>query len=243
MRHPNLDKLLKDWSFDPHSLSVRLIKGDDGRDVVQMRVDMGVLQMETRGRPDGSQPSGFPTYLAYLLDAQTKTPDMVLDEEQCFEVDREFVQYYHRRISWLRLQYYRRACADADHTLALMDFCKEHSPDDEWTMNHEQYRPFVLFHRTQAAALAALEESNAEDAVTEINEGLEKIRTVFVEHEVEDEFEDDELVGRLTQLRESLREEYAIGKTLQERLREAVDKEQYELAARIREELAKRHGA
>ena len=124
-----------------------------------------------------------------------------------------------------------------------MDFCKEHSPDDEWTMNHEQYRPFVLFHRTQAAALAALEESNVEEAVTEINEGLEKIRTVFVEHEVEDEFEDDELVGRLTQLRESLREEYAIGKTLQERLREAVDKEQYELAARLRDELAKRHGA
>jgi hypothetical protein len=243
MRHPNLDKLLKDWSFDPHSLSVRLIKGDDGRDVVQMRVDMGVLQMETRGRPDGMQPGGFPTYLGFLLDAETKNPEMVLDEEQCFEVDREFVQYYHRRISWLRLQYYRRACADADHTLALMDFCKEHSPDDEWTMNHEQYRPFVLFHRTQAAALAALEESNAEEAVTEINEGLGKIRAVFVEHEVEDEFEDDELVGRLTQLRESLREEYAIGKTLQERLREAVDQEQYELAARLRDELAKRHGA
>jgi protein-arginine kinase activator protein McsA len=66
---------------------------------------------------------------------------------------------------------------------------------------------------------------------------------VFVEHEVEDEFDDDELVGRLTQLRESLREEYSIGKTLQERLREAVDQEQYELAARLRDELAKRHGA
>ena len=31
------------------------------------------------------------------------------------------MQYYHRRICWLRLQYYQRAVMDADHTLRLMD--------------------------------------------------------------------------------------------------------------------------
>ena len=45
---------------------------------------------------------------------------------------------------------------DADHSLAFMDFVKKYSPNDEWTLSHEQYRPFILFHRTQAAALAAL---------------------------------------------------------------------------------------
>ena len=47
-----LDEILRDWGFDPHTLSVRLVKNDEGRDVIQMRVDLGVLQMETQGRPD-----------------------------------------------------------------------------------------------------------------------------------------------------------------------------------------------
>jgi hypothetical protein len=238
--YKGLDGILHDWEFDPHSLSVRLVKGEDGRDVIQMRVDLGVLQMETQGRPDGLTPNGFTTFLDCLLDAEKRDADFRMDEDQCFEADREFVQFYHRRISWLRLQHYHRAVEDADHTLSLMDVCHDHSPDDEWTMSHEQYRPFVLFHRTQACALAALEDSDAQDAVEEINNGLEMMREVFAEHDAEEDFEQDEMVIQLVKLRESLCEEYAVGATLQERLAEAVETEQYELAARLRDELARR---
>ena len=38
---------------------------------------------------------------------------LVLSEEQCLEADREFVQFYHRRICWLTLRHYARALADA----------------------------------------------------------------------------------------------------------------------------------
>ena len=106
-------------------------------------------------------------------------------------------------------------------------------------MSHEQYRPFVLFHRTQAAALAALDESDAENAIAQINAGLEQMKEVFIEHEAEEEFDEDEMVQQLSKLRDSLREEYALGPTLQERLAEAVKTEQYELAARLRDELAR----
>ncbi len=54
-RQMHLDDLLAKWSFDPSTLNVRLVKGKDGRDVIQMRVDMGILQLETTGRPDGEQ--------------------------------------------------------------------------------------------------------------------------------------------------------------------------------------------
>jgi hypothetical protein len=235
-----LDGILHDWAFDPHSLSVRLVKGEDSRDVIQMRVDLGILQMETQGRPDGQPMQGYPTFLDLMLDIEKQDPDFVMDDDQCFEADREFVQYYHRRISWLRLQHYHRAVEDAEHTLSLMDVCRDHSPDEEWTMSHEQYRPFVLFHRTQAAALAALDESNAESAITEIDLGLEQMREVFVEHEAEEEFDDDEMVQQLVKLRDSLRDEYEVGPSLQERLAEAVKTEQYELAAQLRDELARR---
>ena len=45
---------------------------------------------------------------------------------------------------------------------------------------------------------------------------------------------------RLTDLRESLRDEYEVGQTLKERLYAAVEQEQYELAARLRDELSRR---
>lgn len=237
----HIDNLLRDWPYEPETLSVRIVSGADGRDVLQMRIDMGILQLEVEGRPDGSRPQGCDTYYDCLLKvALPAGDDFVMTAQQCDEVDREFVQFYHRRICWLRLQNYRQAVQDADHTLALMDFCKRHSPDEQWTLSHEQYRPFVLFHRTQAAALAVLESEGPEAAVHEINSGLEALQAVFELYDAGDQFADDELVSRLLELRETLRKEYRVGKTLQEQLAEAVAAEQYELAARLRDELARR---
>jgi hypothetical protein len=237
----HIDEVLRGWPCDPNTLSVRLVNGSDGRDVLQMRIDMGIMQLELSGRPDGTRPKGCETYFDFLNGEATRFGDeFVMDDEQCNEVDREFVQFYHRRICWLRLQSYRRAVADADHTLSLMDFCKKHSPDDQWTISHEQYRPFVMFHRTQALALAELEDKNAEAAVETINHGLDRMRDVFVEYEAEEQFDEDELVMRLRELRETLRKEYEVGRTLHEQLADAVASEQYELAAKIRDELARR---
>ena len=240
-KRDNIDDILTDWPYDPRGISVRLTQGEDGRDVIQMRVDLGILQLETKGRPDGQRPQGSETfYDAMLAIALRDGDEFTLDEDQCGDADREFVQYYHRRICWLALREFERAVEDADHTLALMDFCRTHSPDEQWTISHEQYRPFVLFHRTQAAAMARLETQGGEGAIQEINDGLEKMKVLFEKYEAEDHFEDDELVQRLIETRESLREQHDIGKTLQEQLAEAVATEQYELAAQIRDELAKR---
>lgn len=239
-RAQHLDHLLSKWAFDPNSLNARLIKGRDGRDVIQMRVDMGILQMETTGRPDGAQPHGCETFLDYLQGVLLEDPARRLSDDECGEVDREFMQFYHRRICWLRLQYYHRAVMDADHTLRLMDVSERMSPDEDWTNSHEQYRPFVLFHRTQAEALAELEDNGAEEAVQAISSGLDAIKTFFVKHEAEEHFDTDELVTRLVELRESLRNEYSVGRTLKERLAEAVEQEHYELAAKLRDELSRR---
>ena len=65
---------------------------------------------------------------------------------------------------------------------------------------------------------------------------------MFVEHEAEDEYEGDELVTRLVEMREGLRKQFDVGNTLEEQLRDAVANEKYELAAKLRDELARRRG-
>ena len=208
-----------------------------------MRIELGLLQMEFTGRPDGERPGKMDTYLDLLKSQFGAAQDVppVLTEEQCFEIDREFVQYYHRRICCLALREFDHAVADADHTLALMDFVMAHSPNEDWTATHERYRPFVHFHRTQALALALLERSGPEAAIEEITKGLEEMRNIFVRAEAEEQYESDELVNQLRELKESLRKEYKIGQTLAEQLAEAVAAEEYERAARLRDEIARRH--
>jgi UvrB/uvrC motif len=239
MSDDHLDFQLKAWEFNPECNGVRLLKGSDGRDVIQVRVDLGILQLETAGRPDGTKPNGFPTLLDSLLYDESELPDFELDEKTCMEIDREFVQFYHRRVAWLRLHRYHRAVQDADHTLALMDFCQDHSPCEEWTLQHEQHRAFVLFHRSQAAASAAIEEQSPSAALAAIDEGLALICDNFEDMGWEDQFDSDELVQRLQHFKESLVSEYSIEKSLREKLAEAVELEQYELAARLRDELTR----
>lgn len=237
----NIDSILKNWPFVPGEVNARTAKASDGRTVLQMRVDLGLLQMEVTHRPDGERPNGYDTYFDYLKNLALEAGgDFELDDDQCSEADREFLQFYHRRICWLELQEFRRAVLDADHTLDFMDFVRDHSPSEEWTLNHEQYRPFVIFQRTQAVALAELDETGPEGAVEEINGGLQRLRAVFSQHDVEEAYDEDEFVIRLRDLRESIREHYDVGKTLRERLAEAVAAEEYELAAKLRDELAKR---
>jgi hypothetical protein len=236
----DIDQALKSWEYKPGVVQARLIQTQDGRQVIQMRVDLGILQIETKDRPDGTLPHGFPTYFAYLrheADAAARAEKpFVLDEKQCEEADREFVQYYHRRLCWLALHNFARAADDADHTLEFMDFVKEHSPGDEFTQAHEQYRGFVLFQRTQAKAMA-LEKHDPEAAVNEARAGLDRLRDFFTAYGLEDQFETNGMVQQLRKMERTLRQVHHIEATLQEQLERAVANEEYETAARIRDAL------
>jgi hypothetical protein len=237
----DIDGALRGWDFKPGVVQARLVQASDNRQIIQMRVDLGILQIETTGRPDGRRPHGCANYFEYLKQ-QTRVAaragqSFVLSEEQCEEADREFVQYYHRRICWLALRNYPLAVADADHTLEFMDFVHEHSPSEEYTQAHEQYRGFVVFHRTQAAAALAVEQDDPETAIDAIHEGLEKLRAFFASYDAEEHMEDDGMVQQLRKMDRSLRRTHHIEATLQEQLSEAVAKEDYEKAARIRDEM------
>jgi hypothetical protein len=241
----DIDSALEGWDFKAGMVQARLVQARDGRQVIQMRVDLGMLQMETTGRPDGSRPHGQDTYFDYLkqqarMATRAKQP-FVLSEEQCQDADREFVQYYHRRICWLALRNYGRAVDDADHTLRFMDFVRDHSPGEEFTQAHERYRGFVVFHRTQAAAAASAEGNDPEKAIDEIRDGLEKMRAFFASLDLEEQMEEDGMVQQLRRMEQSLRSMHNIEATLREQLETAVANEEYERAAQLRDALKRKH--
>ena len=169
-----------------------------------------------------------------------------MSAEHCTEADREFVQFYHRRVAWLALQRYDRALLDADHTLALMDFVCRHGDDEEYIASHERFRGLVLFHRTQAAAALALERRKPEEAIDVVREGVDRLAA---HHEngppstTPTRRPNQSLIEQLRVLEHEIRKNFAVEKTLREQLDEAVAVEDYERAARLRDQIRAGRGA
>jgi hypothetical protein len=216
--------------------------------VLQVRIELGVLQLEVSGRPDGLRPHGCTTYLDYLRHSAAsrgqmpggKSPSWVMSTHQCSESDREFIQFYHRRVAWLALRRYDKAIQDADHTLALMDFVRRHGTEPDYIASHEQFRGLVLFHRAQAATALALERRRPEEAIDALRDGVDRLNahqnTWWEEHD-SSESPNPTLSEQLRSLEQEIRKNFAVEKTLREQLDEAVAKEDYELAARLRDRI------
>lgn len=61
--NPDLTELLDNWKYEPGKINVRLIETPQGQSFVQVRLDLGILQMHLDARPDGQRPQGFESYL------------------------------------------------------------------------------------------------------------------------------------------------------------------------------------
>ena len=59
MADSDLTRFLSHWPRTTGEFQVRELQADDGRMLLQVRIDLGVIQMEAEGRPDGQRPHDF----------------------------------------------------------------------------------------------------------------------------------------------------------------------------------------
>jgi hypothetical protein len=81
----DLTEMLEEWPFETGKISVRVIEGKDGAPRIQVRLDLGILQMHVAGRPDGKRPEGYDS----LLDYQESQIDQMQMEEIAGEKEPE----------------------------------------------------------------------------------------------------------------------------------------------------------
>src|SRR2546427_11705313 len=62
----DISHLLDQWDYQPGQVVVRRFKAKDGKEKIQLRVDLGLLQMNAEGRPDGKRPFGHPSLFDYF---------------------------------------------------------------------------------------------------------------------------------------------------------------------------------
>ena len=258
----DIDPILGQWPYRPDEITVRVIEGDGGRKKIQLRLDLGLLQMEFDGRPDGRQIHGAESWLAYhqrrQQDHDAANPDgapYLLEPEDCGELLREGVQYYHRYICFWHLGFYELCARDTERNLRLFAFVREHARHDRDKLRFDQWRPYVTMMHARAVAtpLAELEQWDAVANV--LDAGIRGIERFLEEYNQVDQAAN---VGELTFLRR-WKEEIAAkieqegGATeasavltptpadrsadLRAQIESAVVEERYEDAAMLRDEL------
>jgi hypothetical protein len=244
----DITSVLAGWEHDPEDLQVRIVAGDDGRDKLQMRIPLGLIQMEIAGRPDGER---FEEYDS-LLDAcesraqlaEQTSEEFELDSQTCAELMREGLQYYHRYLASFHLQRFDLVARDTARNLRLFAFVVQHAARQNDKIQFDRYRPYVTMMWSRALAHQSLLKHDHRGALAAIDEGIEKVRQFLRDYEQSENEAACEELGFLLRWRKEIERERPVGpvERLEHQLSLAVALEDYEEAARLRDQLERLKG-
>ena len=242
----DINPILRKWPYKPGQVTARRIRGEDGREKIQLRLDLGLLQMESSGRPDGERPHGHESLLAwheYRLQRHVEehggASGFALDEADCELLRAEGVMYYHRYLAEFVLGDYAGVERDTMRNLRLTDFAKEHAREESDRFVLEQYRPYVLMMCTRARAHVALEANRPKAALAVARKGIEQIEAFHASFGVGAASAKSSELAVLRALEKEIESQIPVDpiQQLREQLAEAVASEQYERAAALRDQL------
>jgi hypothetical protein len=242
----DLTFIVDNWEYHPDDVTVRSILGMDGREKIQMRLDLGVLQMEPQGRPDGKRPYGHESLLEYYQEQlqlhsewHGNDADFTLSADACTLLRQESMQYYYRYLSLFHLGRFEEVLRDTERNLRLYNFVHRYAATAEDRAVLEQFRPYVLMMRARAKACAHLEEKNFNEAVKEVDNGIEAIRTHWIQMNRLDQLDHCREINFLQEWRDKIEttRPLTMEEKLQQSLRRAVEREDYEQAAQLRDQL------
>lgn len=245
--NPDLSPLLSAWPHDPSGSTARLITARDGTPQLQVRLDLGVLQMNLDGRPDGRRPKGEATWLAHYRKkrdaherAKGTTTDFTLDTEACSRLHQEALQFYHRYVGLFHLEDWERVVRDTEWSLSLIDFVSRFAEAEQLGSVLVQLKPLVLMLHTRAEAHLDLSADREEDAILALQSGISALEAFF------ESLDRADLAGESSELRQlkcwlsELEADRPVPprERIRRELQDAIAAEEYERAARLRDALA-----
>ncbi|MBC02523.1 MAG: hypothetical protein CMJ34_04355 [Phycisphaerae bacterium] len=225
----DITAILEAWRFDPERVNVRFIEAVDGRPLIQVRVEMGLLQMNRDGRPDGGRDELEALEAEIIADEGFR-----IDAERAAALRAEAVLIHQRYVALLSLEAYELVVRDATRNLRIFDLCRDRGVDPEDRGLLEQFRAQVVATRSRAAALGVLREGRVGEARRLLDAAVEEIRAGLAPEAVE-----PPEIPMLEGMRDILQPRLPASQRheLERRLHAALAAENYELAAILRDEL------
>ena len=243
----DISHVLNGWDFESGTINVRKVAGLDGLPKLQMRLDLGLLQMELTGRPDGIRPHGCESLLEYfeslLADHEKRNGTDLgfhLTDEHCQSLRDEAVLYYHRYLSLFVLGEFFGVVQDTARNLRVLDICGKFAVNEQDQLILEQYRPYLFMMNTRAAASIQFKARQYPEALTTVRLGLRKIKKFFARFDQEEAYTQCNEVKVLKKFSRDIRRKLPVDpvRKLQVNLERAIKDERYEEAAILRDQLS-----
>ena len=183
----DISHILEQWDYSPGQVVVRKFTAKGGTEKIQLRVDLGILQMNLEGRPDGKRPLGHPSIFDFYKNKLYKhiaahngdDEGFELSLEDCAKLQLEALQYHHRYICLLQLDDYDRVIRDTQRNLEVFEFAEQYAEAEELAWTLQQFQPQLLMIRTRALAAQELKSDDFEKGIEQVDKGLEAIRDFF----------------------------------------------------------------
>ncbi|MBI5388342.1 MAG: UvrB/UvrC motif-containing protein [Verrucomicrobia bacterium] len=248
----DISEILNHWDYEPGGIAVRKFIGKDGQEKIQLRVDLGILQMNAQGRPDGKKPMGHASLLEFYQSRLKQhqqahngdDDDFALTPEDCTKLQLEALQYHHRSICLLQMSDHPGVKRDTERNLAVFDFVNRFAESQELAWSLQQFRPQLLMMHTRAVATPLLQANDFKGAIQRIEDGMETIREFYRELGRGDLVEESNELLSLEDWLQEVQERRPLSKRerLERQLQLALEKEDYEKAADVRDKLKKLGG-
>ena len=249
----DISKVLENWDYRLGRVDARRVKGEGGVEKLQLRIDLGLLQMNAQFRPDGKRPFGHPTLLDHFLIRLERhreknggeDDDFSINPDECAKLQQEAIQYHHRSICNFELEDYEAVERDTEHILELLDFVQDYAVEDEIGQSFQQFRPQTIMMQIRAVGTELIAENNYDDAIKEITGAIEELNQFYNEMGREELVDSSMEVHSLREWLKDVEKEAADkkpmteGEKLQHKLNKAVEREDYEAAAKLRDQLSK----
>jgi len=245
----DIGHILKTWSYDPQN-SIRKVIDANGVEKIQVRVDQGafqgILQMELDGRPDGRQPHNqtfildfFKNKLQDHIDSGNSESTFTLNHEDCEEIFDESRRIYERYVFLLQIQDYSRVIRDTERNMEVFRFVNQYGETEEDRQNLERWWPYIIRIHAHAKAQIASQNEEYDSAVEIIREAREKIKNLDSSSAEEFQVEKNRSQQVLEELEEEISSRRPMSQSdkLREKLAEAVEEEDFEKAAAIRDQI------
>ncbi|WFB35243.1 UvrB/UvrC motif-containing protein [Kiritimatiellota bacterium B12222] len=243
-KHLDISPLIKDWHFDPGQVTARMVDVE-GQELaeVQLRLDLGILQMKLNGRPDGQQPHGYESALKYYRQRilTERRSGYRLDSDACTELQQECVQVYYRYLALMVLKDFERVIRDTAHSMEIFDLVEKYAESEDIMWDFLQFKPYVIMMNTRAKAEKLAAELDLDEAIQRIEIGMNEIEAFLVKMDDDPEsVEDCQELGMLEDLIRDLRDrsdEKNPVIALKQKLQHAIRAENFEEAAKLRDSI------
>jgi len=237
----DITNILEEWPFDPEQ-TVRIVVAADGRSVLQTRLPLGIEQYEIDGRPDGREGvlEEIKGRLREYIRENSSDEGFTISHEDFLRLQGEGILFYYRYLLLFQINDYEKVVRDTAHNLEIASLVEKYveSPEDRIALL--QYKPYILRMNSISRSMLSVRLKEPHLARNILREAITQIKSL---EDIDSPAFQFEKIRSINYLKSALKQfedregDDNPGEELKRELELAIQEENYERAAELRDRL------